>query len=124
MRRLVAASLAACFAPAFAGNSQDTYLLVGVCFVNSFEHYDGKRVFSRMRVGDLLRLVREAGNSQDDNAVRVEWRGHKLGYIPSSSNEGVARQLDFGNRLRARVIRLSRHRDPNRRVEMEIILPL
>ena len=116
--------LAACVTLTHADDSLEAYLLVQVCFVSGFEHYDGKRVFSRMQVGDLLQLVREADNPQDGNAVRVEWQDQKLGYVPRNSNEDIARQLDFGNRLRARVIRLSRHRDPNRRVEIEIFLPL
>ena len=116
--------LAACVTLTHADDSLEAYLLVQVCFVSGFEHYDGKRVFSRMQVGDLLRLVREADNPHDGNAVRVEWQDQKLGYVPRNSNEDIARQLDFGNRLRARVIRLSRHRDPNRRVEIEIFLPL
>jgi hypothetical protein len=123
-RWMAATGLAACMTLAHADDSLEAYLLVQVCFVTGFEHYDGKRVFSRMQVGDLLRLQREAGNPHDGNAVRVEWQGYKVGYVPRNSNEGIARQLDFGNRLSARVIRLSRHRDPNRRVEMEIFLPL
>ena len=123
-RWMAATGLAACMTLAHADDSLEAYLLVQVCFVTGFEHYDGKRVFSRMQVGDLLRLQREAGNPHDGNAVRVEWQGNKVGYVPRNSNEGIARQLDFGNRLSARVIRLSRHRDPNRRVEMEIFLPL
>ena len=123
-RWMAATGLAACVTLAHADDSLEAYLLVQVCFVTGFEHYDGKRVFSRMQVGDLLRLQREAGNPHDGNAVRVEWQGYKVGYVPRNSNEGIARQLDFGNRLSARVIRLSRHRDPNRRVEMEIFLPL
>ncbi len=123
-RWLAATGLAACVLLTHADESLDAYLLVQVCFVTGFEHYDGKRLFSRMQVGDLLRLVREAGNPHDDNAVRVEWQGQTLGYVPRNSNEDIARQLDYGNRLRARVIRLSRHRDPNRRVEVEIFLLL
>ncbi|UCH50133.1 MAG: HIRAN domain-containing protein [Betaproteobacteria bacterium] len=116
--------VAACAALSHAQQSVDASLLVQVCFVTGFEHYDGKRVFPRMQVGDVLHLVREAGNRHDGNAVRVEWQGYKVGYVPRNSNEGIARQLDFGNRLRARVIRLSRHRDADRRVEIEIFLPL
>lgn len=121
---LVAAVLAACAALAHAGESIEANLLVQVCFVSGFANYDGKRVFSSMQVGDTLGLAREAGNLHDGNAVRVQWQGHKLGYVPSDSNEGIARQLDFGNRLRARIVRLSQHRDPDRRVEIEIYLPL
>jgi hypothetical protein len=123
-RWMAATGFAACVTLPHADDSLEAYLLVQVCFVTGFEHYDGKRVFSRMQVGDRLRLQRETGNPHDGNAVRVEWQGYKVGYVPRNSNEGIARQLDFGNRLRARVIRLSRHRDPNRRIEMEIFLPL
>lgn len=121
---MAATGLAACVALIHADELLDASLLVQVCFVTGFGHYDGKRVFSRMQVGDLLRLAREADNPNDANAVRVEWQGHKLGYVPDNSNEDIARQLDYGNRLRGRVIRLSRHRDPDRRVEIEIFLPL
>ena len=77
-----------------------------------------------MRVGDSLQLVREPGNIHDVNAVRVQWQGHIIGYVPRNESETLARQFDFGNRLRGRITRLSKHRDPNRRVEMEIYVPL
>ena len=95
-----------------------------VSFVAGFQHYQGNEVFKRLKVGDALRLVRERENSADPNAIRVEWSGYILGYVPEDVNANLARQMDFGNRLRARVVRLSRHRDPDRRVEMEIYLPL
>jgi len=40
------------------------------------------------------------------------------------ANEAVARQLDHGNRLEARIVRLTRHRDPWKRIELEVYLPL
>lgn len=109
---------------AYAGEQQQAYLLVQVSYVAGFEQYEGKKVFARLKVGDTLQLVREPKNSHDANAIRVEWRGRTLGYVPTNANQSLARQLDFGNRLRARVMRLSKHRDPDRRVEMEIYLPL
>lgn len=123
-RWIAAIGLAASVTLTPADELLEASLLVQVCFVTGFGHYDGKRVFSRMQVGNMLQLVREADNPNDANAVRVEWQGEKLGYVPGNSNEDIARQLDYGNRLRARVIRLSRHRDPDRRVEIEIYLPL
>ncbi len=60
----------------------------------------------------------------DPLAVRVEWNGHKLGYVPRKENEAVARQLDHGNRLQARIVRLTKHRDPWKRVEFEVFLGL
>ncbi|MGD2139713.1 MAG: HIRAN domain-containing protein [Burkholderiales bacterium] len=121
---LAATVLALCLACAHAAENAQAYLLVQICFVSDFAQHDGKSVFRRLKRGALLQLVREPDNEQDGNAVRVEWQGHWLGYLPASVNAGIARQLDFGNRLRARITRLSRHRDPDRRVEIEIIAPL
>ncbi len=89
-----------------------------------FQYHDAKAVMQDMRVGDLLTLVREPANPHDANAVRVDWNSHVLGYVPRRENAAVARQLDRGNRLQARIVRLSKHRDPRRRVEFEIFLPL
>jgi len=99
-------------------------ILVQVSFVSAFQQHHGKRLYSRMRVGDPLQLVREPDNADDANAVRVEWHGHVIGYVPQLENEALARQFDFGNRFEGRITRLSKHRDPNRRVEMEIYAPL
>ncbi|MBX9810990.1 MAG: HIRAN domain-containing protein, partial [Burkholderiales bacterium] len=56
-----------------------------------FRYYDAKALWDEMKVGDTLTLVREPDNPHDANAVRVEWRGHKLGYVPRRENADVAR---------------------------------
>jgi hypothetical protein len=45
-----------------------------------------------------------------------------LGYVPRAENESVSRQLDRGNKLEARIIRLTKHRDPWKRIEFEVFL--
>ena len=77
-----------------------------------------------MKVGDALALVREPGNPHDARAVRIEWNGHMLGYVPRAENEALARQLDRGNKLEARIVRLTKHRDPWKRIEFEVFLRL
>ena len=47
-----------------------------------------------------------------------------LGYVPRAENETVARQLDLGNKIEARIVRLSKHRDPWKRIEFEVFLRL
>jgi hypothetical protein len=69
-------------------------------------------------------LTREPDNAHDRNAVRVEWKGHVLGYLPRTDNSAVARQLDRGNRLQARVVRLGQYRNHRRRLDVEVFLPL
>jgi len=56
--------------------------------------------------------------------VRVEWRGHVIGYVPRRENSDVARLLDRGQALDARIIRLSDVRDPWSRVRFEILIPV
>lgn len=89
-----------------------------------FQYHAGKALWPRMRVGDALSLVREPDNPHDAKAVRVEWQGHKIGYVPRRENADVARLLDRGQPLQARIVRLAEVRDPWSRVRFEILIPL
>lgn len=89
-----------------------------------FRYYEGKRLWREMKVGDPLQLVREPDNSYDLNAVRVEWQGHKLGYVPRADNEALARFMDRGSKAEARITRLKKSRNPWQRMEFEVYLGL
>jgi pterin-4a-carbinolamine dehydratase len=89
-----------------------------------FRYYEGKKLWSEMKVGDALQLVREPDNSYDANAVRVEWQGHKLGYVPRADNEALARFMDRGSKAGARITRLKKSRNPWQRMEFEVYLGL
>jgi hypothetical protein len=89
-----------------------------------FRHYDGAEAWRHMKPGDRLQLVREPDNPYDANAVRVEWRGVKLGYVPRRDNAAVARQLDRGAALEARVAEVRENRNRSVRLEFEVIAPL
>ncbi|MEO6146997.1 MAG: HIRAN domain-containing protein [Sulfuriferula sp.] len=121
MRRMVAI-FALLSLPAVAGVSE--HILLQASPLAGFQYYQGKQVWAEMREGDVLELVREPQNAYDQRAVRVEWHGIKLGYVPRRDNEAVARLLDRGNRLEARITRLSTSRNPWQRVLFEVYLPL
>ncbi|MDA8128458.1 MAG: HIRAN domain-containing protein [Betaproteobacteria bacterium] len=89
-----------------------------------FQYHAGKTVWPRMHVGDALTLVREPDNPHDARAVRVEWRGQVIGYVPRRENADVARFMDGGQRLTARISRLAEVRDPWSRVRFEVLIPL
>lgn len=89
-----------------------------------FQYHAGRAVWPQLRVGDALTLVREPDNPHDPRAVRVEWRGHKLGYVPRRENADVARLMDRGQALSARITRLAEVRDPWSRVRFEIVIPV
>ena len=87
-----------------------------------FRYADAAAVWPLLRVGDALELVREADNPHDANAVRVDWRGRKLGYVPRRENAALAWGMDRGTPLRARVSRLLEHANPARRIEFEVYI--
>ncbi|MFN3545375.1 MAG: HIRAN domain-containing protein [Thiobacillus sp.] len=89
-----------------------------------FQYHAGKAVWPQLKVGDALTLVREPDNPHDPRAVRVEWQGRKLGYVPRRENADVARLMDRGQALSARITRLAEVRDPWLRVRFEIVMPL
>jgi hypothetical protein len=99
-------------------------ILVQVSLTAGLRYHEAKAVWDQMQVGDTLMLVREPENPFDARAVRVEWSGHILGYIPRTENQAVARQMDRGNPLQARIARLTYYRNHRRKLEFEVFLPL
>lgn len=89
-----------------------------------FQYHAAKSLWPQMRVGDALALIREPDNAYDANAVRIEWQGHKIGYVPRRDNVDAARFLDRGQALAARISRLAEGRDPWSRIRIEILIPL
>lgn len=95
-------------------------LLVQESPLAGYRYAAASDVWSLLRVGDALELSREPDNAHDANAVRVQWRGRKLGYVPRRENAALAWGLDRGELLRARITRLEPHPNPARRVRFEV----
>lgn len=89
-----------------------------------FQYYAGKTVWDELQQGDTLMLVREPDNVHDSQAVRVEWHGVKLGYVPRRDNVAVARMLDNGTLVNARITRLTKSRNPWQRILFDVYVPL
>ncbi|TRZ99390.1 MAG: HIRAN protein [Rhodocyclaceae bacterium] len=89
-----------------------------------FRYYAGETLWQEMREGDRLTLVREGDNLHDANAVRIEWRGQKLGYLPRAENRSVAAALDAGEAVDARIAKLRPHRNPWQRMLIEVFVVL
>ena len=116
---LVAALL---FAPLAAAES--IKILVQSSPLAGSQFYAVSKVWNEVRIGDRLTLTREPDNRHDPNAVRVDWNSQQLGYVPRKGNRAVARALDAGEALEARVSKLRDDPDPWRRVEFEVYLVL
>ena len=121
MRLLLTISLAFWLASAQA---ESIRLLVQSSPLAGSQFYAVSGVWSALQVGDALTLVREPDNKHDRHAIRIEWRGHKLGYVPRAENRAVAAAMDGGDRLSARVSSLSDNKNPWQRLAFEVFVEL
>jgi len=111
-----------CVALPAAADEPRVRLLVQSSPLAGFRYGEGEALWPHLREGDALELVREPQNPHDANAVRVDWQGRKLGYVPRRENAAVAWGLARGAPLRARVSRLAEHPNPARRIEFEVYI--
>jgi HIRAN domain len=121
LRAVLAAAVLTTAAPALAA---EAVIVVQRSPLAGFRHHDAAEAWRHLTVGDRLQLVREGDNPYDANAVRVEWRGVQLGYVPQRDNAAVARQMDRGAALEARVAVLRENRNRSVRIEFDIVAPL
>lgn len=90
--------------------------------VAGFQYHQGEAIWPLLMVGASLSLVREPGNAYDPRAVRVDWQGQKLGYVPRIDNATVSHLLNSGHALEAQIIALRDSDNPWKRVEFAIFL--
>jgi len=122
--RLVLICLLALFAARATAAENSAQLVLQDSPLAGFQFHAGKKLWPQMQVGDALVLVREPENVHDPLAIRVEWQGQHIGYVPRRENSDVARLLDHGVKIFARISRLAESRDPWARVRFEILAPL
>jgi hypothetical protein len=123
-KAFVLAAVAGSVCVVAAARAESIKMLVQSSPLAGSQYYAVSRVWTQLEVGHRLELSREPQNRHDRNAVRVLWRGEPLGYVPRAENSAVARALDAGQKLEARVSKLRESVDPWQRVEFEIYLLL
>lgn len=117
LSRACACAALALALPAAAGELR---LVVQQLPLAGFHYGEAPLLWSELRVGDRLALVRDPENVHDRNAIRIERAGRLLGWVPRRDNAALAQALDRGLPLRARISRLAPHPNPRRRIEVEI----
>lgn len=113
-----------CLLCTFAAIAGEVRMLVQSSPLAGFRYYAGESLWREMHEGDRLTLIREPQNTHDANAVRVEWRGQKLGYLPRAENRAVAEAMDSGERVDARIAKLRTQGNPWQRVLVEVFVLL
>lgn len=110
--------------PTAQAGAESVRILVQSSPLAGSQYHALAKVWPQIRPGDRLTLTREPDNRHDRNAVRVDWNGQPLGYVPRKENRALARALDAGEILEARVAKLRDDPDPWRRVEFAVYLKL
>ena len=88
--------------------------------VAGFQYHRGETLWPQLATGQPLTLIREPGNRFDQRAVRIDWQGEKLGYIPARDNAAVSQLLDRGEKLSALIVGLKKSHNPWERIEVEV----
>jgi hypothetical protein len=66
-------------------------------------YFDAPRVLGLRQPGDVVTLRREKDNPHDANAVGVWWERTKIGMIPRADAPAVAKMLDEGCSVEAKI---------------------
>ena len=73
--------------------------ILGVTAKNE-DGYSRQRLIKRLRVGTVLKLVRDPGNRNDPYAIEVCTRnGKMLGYLNRNLAEEISPQIDSGSHI-------------------------
>ena len=64
--------------------------------IAGFTYYEGCDVFQQLKIGTRLRLVRDAANRFDPNAIAIYFGDAKLGFVPASEAAELAIFFDMG----------------------------
>jgi hypothetical protein len=107
-----------------AARADAVRILVQSSPLAGFKYYAGEALWRELHEGDALTLVREPDNMHDPHAIRVEWHGQKLGYLPRAQNQAVSSAMDAGERVDARIAKLREHRNPWQRLLVDVFLRL
>jgi hypothetical protein len=79
-------------------------ILLTECHISGTVHKELKAIEPALDSGAMLALRREPGNPHDGLAIRVyDAAGNALGYIPRIANAPLARLMDAGKQLFARL---------------------
>lgn len=87
-------------------------ILLAECHISGTVHRALHPIEPSLIPGAMLTLQREPANPHDDLAIRVfDAAGHALGYIPRITNAPLARLMDAGKQLFARLEAKAWHGD-------------
>jgi hypothetical protein len=89
-------------------------------YIAGFQYYQGLKLGQVLKENDSLTLKREPQNMHDCYAIEVYNGSNKLGYLPREENKVIARMMDQGMTVKARIIKIKPEEHPYRRVKVNV----
>lgn len=89
-------------------------------YLAGFQYYKGPDIESRLNEDNLLTLKREPTNPHDCYAIEVFQNNDKLGYLPRTENKVIARLMDQGVEVKARILKVDPEVYAYRKVKMKV----
>lgn len=94
--------------------------LLNRCWIAGFAYHDGPLVRNQLRVDDSLEVRADFSNPHDRHAIGLWHQGSMIGYVPRSENRHLARLIQQGASLHARILELPPGADAWNAVRIEI----
>jgi len=66
-------------------------------FIAGVQHHQMNKVINDLVEGEELNLVPEPDNKFDPNAIKIEYEGTMLGYVPKKLSAEIAAALETGS---------------------------
>jgi len=95
-------------------------VLEGGIALAGFQYHRASGVWPFLAVGAELILRRERLNPYDRNAISVWFKNDRLGYIPRDRSAALAKRMDGGDRISARIACLRESKNPKQRILIRV----
>lgn len=108
--------------PAEPPKTRDIYL--DSLYIAGFQYYQGVKQEAYLKENDPILLKRQTENAYDYFAVEVYRENRKLGYLPRTDNKIIARMMDQGVEVKAKISSINPEAHPFRRVKIRVYLEI
>lgn len=90
-------------------------------YIAGYQYHKGAQMEHLFKQGTEFLLKAEPQNPFDNDAVAVYYDNARIGFIPPDTNADIAKRIQQGEPLKARVTRIEPQSDPWERVYVEVL---
>jgi hypothetical protein len=90
-------------------------------YISGYQYHKGLQMEHLFGPDTTFSLKHEPENPFDDDAVALYYGSSRIGFIPPDDNVEIARRIQRGKSLKARIARFEPKSDPWERVYVEVV---